>query len=490
MSDFKIRVNVELNADDLKSQLSALEKGIEMEVKLDTNKIMSQIKEIKTSFKDAFKIDSNFANDLNKIATKMQQLNRGLDDSIGGSGTVKKTNTLMQQYKELYKLREKLQKQMTSGKLGDTSIERTSEQIDELSKKMSLLKNSMTENQKSAIELFDMKQANKSLVDMNNYLNKIETTATSLGTKLNSISFDHIDTDKIESLKSKIDEIQTKAREGIDLEFDDVGNILSDLNRISSEIKNLEKVENLASSFDKIGSSISEAGGDVEKFASELKSLENIASNLDGSFDRAFSNANSELKEMSSNAKRATKDFGDTSNGFLGSWSDFKGNFAQFTLAEVAGEFIADGIRTIARGFKDTIVETDSAIVDLNKVYEKGLSGQHLKKYLTEFTEVAKGTGQSSVDIIQGTTKAVQSGIDDLDQALTYARKSAIFSNVGDVDQGTADTMLSGIMSAYGGVENSLKPVREQIRGMGEDYNTLSKFTDLANYAGELSPNI
>ena len=64
---------------------------------------------------------------------------------------------------------------------------------------------------------------------------------------------------------------------------------------------------------------------------------------------------------------------------------------------------------------------------------------------------MAKSTGQSSVDIIQGTTKAVQSGIDDLDQALTYARKSAIFSNVGDIDQGTADTMISSVMSAYGG---------------------------------------
>ena len=154
---------------------------------------------------------------------------------------------------------------------------------------------------------------------------------------------------------------------------------------------------------------------------------------------------------MKTNLKNASKDFDNTTGGFLGSWGDFKSNFAQFTLAEVAGEFIADGIRTLARGFKDTIVETDQAIVDLNKVYERGLSGERLQSYLTNFTQVAKGTGQTSVDIINGTTKAIQSGIQDLDQALVYARKSAIFSNVGDIEQGEADDMLAGIMSAYGG---------------------------------------
>lgn len=479
MSEFKIKVNVELDTNDIESKLNALGKEFDLEVKLDMGKITSQINEIKAAFKDAFKIDSKFSNDLKTIANKLKQVNGSLDDSSSGKNS-KSVNSLMQQYKELYKLREKLQKQMASGKLGDDSIERTSEQVAKLTKQISALKNSMSDSQKAGIELFDAKQSTKSLVDMNNYLNKIETQATSLGTKLNSISFNNVDDSKIKSIGERLEEIQRKAREGIDLEFDDVGNILSDLNRISSEIKNLEKVENLASAFEKISSSVAEAGGDVEKFASELKSLEGIASSLDGSFDKAFSNANSELKSMQSNLKNATRDFGDSSNGFLGSWDDFRGNFAQFTLAEIAGDFIADGIRTMARGFKDTIVETDSAIVDLNKVYERGLNGDNLKSYLGTFTEVAKATGKSSVDVIQGTTKAIQSGISDLDQAITYATKASMLSNVGDIEQGQADTMLASIMSAYGGIENSIKPVREQITGMGKDYDTLTKFIDLA----------
>ena len=138
----------------------------------------------------------------------------------------------------------------------------------------------------------------------------------------------------------------------------------------------------------------------------------------------------------------------------------------------------------MASAWKDTVVETDAAMTDLRKVYDKNLTGDALKGYLNSVTEVAKGTGKSSVDVIQGTARAVQSGISDINNTLTYAKQASIFSNVGDVTQEQADTVLASVMSAYGGVENSLKPVREQIVGASKDYNTLTKFMDLANYAG------
>ena len=131
MSEFKIKVNVELDTNDIESKLNALGKEFDLEVKLDMSKITSQINEIKAAFKDAFKIDSKFSNDLKTIANKLKQVNGSLDDSSSGKNS-KSVNSLMQQYKELYKLREKLQKQMASGKLGDDSIERTSEQIAKL----------------------------------------------------------------------------------------------------------------------------------------------------------------------------------------------------------------------------------------------------------------------------------------------------------------------------------------------------------------------
>lgn len=483
MSEFKIKVSVDLDTSDIEGKLKDLGKEQEIPIKIDSseiNKIESQLKGLKASFQDAFKFDKSFINDVDKLVDALKKLK----NLPGGNSPNKPSNpvsSLVNDYKELSNIYTKLQKQMNSGKLGEESIKRTAMQMFKLKTEMGQLYDKMDSNAKKQIDLFNTKQMNKGIVDMNSAMNKIESQATSLGTKLNSISFDHIDASKIENIQAELKQIQDIAKQDIDLNLN-VGDILSDLNRLSSEIKNLEKVENLASSFDKISGSIKDAGGDVEKFASSIKELENSADKIDGSFEKAFKGVNSELKDMQSTVKKMSSDtkgkglFG----SILGSKKDFLDNFASFTLAEVAGDFISDGIRAIARGWKDTVVETDAAMTDLRKVYDNNLTGDALKGYLNNVTEVAKGTGKSSVDVIQGTAKAVQSGISDIDKALTFAKQSAIFSNVGDVDQGTADTVLASVMSAYGGVENSLKPVREQIKGASKDYNTLTKFMDLA----------
>lgn len=480
MSEFKIKVSVDLDTSDIEGKLKALGDNQKIKLDIDTsdfNKIESQLKSLKNTFKDAFKIDSSAIGDIKKLTNALDGITGG-----GNKGSTKtKVSAIVNEYKDLANTVEKLQKQINKGGLGDDSIARTKSQIASLKAEMSSLYNQMSDSQKKSIELFDAKQTNKAMVDMNSYMNKIETTAASLGTKLNSISFDHIDSSKIDNIRAELERLQDVAKQDIDLDLN-VGDILSDLNRLSSEIKNLEKVENLASSFDKISSSIKDAGGDVESFASSIKELENSADKIDGSFERAFRSANDELRDMQSSVRRMSSDTGGKGllGSIFGSKEDFLGNFSSFTLAEIAGDFISDGLRQMAGAWKDTIVETDAAMTDLRKVYDKNLTGDNLKGYLNNVTEVAKGTGKSSVDVIQGTAKAVQSGISDIDKALTFAKQSAIFSNVGDVDQGTADTVLASVMSAYGGVENSLKPVREQIKGASKDYNTLTKFMDLA----------
>lgn len=483
MSEFKIKVSVELDSSDLESKLNALGKDQKIKIDIDSSgidKIENQLKGLKKSFQDAFKIDSKTLSDLNKLTNAQEKLTKQQNKQslTNQKGEMK---NLVNEYKDFANLYSKLQKQMNSGKLGEDSIKRTAMQMSELKTNMSQLYDKMNSNAKQQIDLFNTKQMNKGIVDMNSAMNKIESQATSLGTKLNSISFDHIDTSKIENIQSELKQIQDIAKQDIELDFN-VGDILSDLNRLSSEIKNLEKVENLASSFDKISSSIKDTGGDVENFASSIKELENSADKIDGSFEQAFKKANDGLKDMQSSVKKISSDtkgkglFG----SIFGTKEDFLGNFSSFTLAEVAGDFISDGIRQMASAWKDTVVETDAAMTDLRKVYDKNLTGDALKGYLNSVTEVAKGTGKSSVDVIQGTAKAVQSGISDINEALTFAKQSAIFSNVGDVTQEQADTVLASVMSAYGGVENALKPVREQIVGAGKDYNTLTKFMDLA----------
>lgn len=476
MSEFKIKVNVELDAKDLESQLKNLGEQ-EINVKLNgVDKIEAQLKSLKNSFQDAFKVNGSFLNDLKKIANTMEKINGGGSSSSGSTSS--SVSKIVSEYKDLANTVEKIQKQLNKGLLDDASITRSNALIDKLKGQMEELKFQMNETQLASVKMFENKLENKHLADMNNYLNKIESTATSLSTKLNSISFDHIDSSKIEKIQNELKEILDLTKQDIDLELN-VGDILSDLDKISSEIKNLEKIENLASSFEKVSSSVTDTKGNIEKLSSEIKSLENVADNLDGSFDKAFKGASDSVKDFQNNLKKLNSS-SKSGSGIFGDKDDFLGNFTQFKFLDLAGEFIADGVRKLASAWKDTIVETDTAITDLNKVLTNRLTGDALDGYLNQVTQVAKGTGQASTDIIQGTAKAVQSGIKDTEQALKYAKQSAIFANIGDMSQEEADKILTSVMSANGGVEKSLQQTSSHLKAYGKDYSQLQEFIDMA----------
>lgn len=478
MSEFKIKVSVQLDDSELNDKLGELEKDHKIPVSLDMKKINSQLKSLKTSFQDAFKIDSKTLSNLNKLTNAQEKLTK-LQNKQSLANQKGEMKNLVNEYKDFANVYSKLQKQMNSGKLGEGSIERTAKQMAELKTNMSQLYNEMDSNAKKQIDLFNTKQMNKGIVDMNSAMNKIESQATSLLTRLNNIKLDNlgeIDLSKLNKAKSQLEEFIALCKQDIDINLD-VGSILSDLSKLTNETKNFEKIQDV---FDKVESASKQI--DLGNLTNEAKDLINYVDKMDGSFEKTFKGVNNGIKEAQSSIKKISSDtkgkglFG----SILGTKEDFLGNFSSFTLAEVAGDFISDGIRTMARALKDTVVETDAAMTDLRKVYDKNLTGDALKGYLNDVTEVAKGTGKSSVDVIQGTAKAVQSGISDINDALTYAKQASIFSNVGDVTQEQADTMLASIMSVYGGVDNALKPVREQIVGAGKDYNTLTKFMDLA----------
>ena len=56
--------------------------------------------------------------------------------------------------------------------------------------------------------------------------------------------------------------------------------------------------------------------------------------------------------------------------------------------------------------------------------------------------------------------------------------------NIKDLKEEDADKYVKSIMSAYGGVENSIKPMRTQIQGAAKDYSLLNSYMDNANYIG------
>ena len=219
---------------------------------------------------------------------------------------------------------------------------------------------------------------------------------------------------------------------------------------------------------------------EVENFKSELKGLdaylENV-SNVD------MSKLSSEFRRINQALTQTKRDLGDMNKSITNNFfDDLYDSMRTFTL----GNIIGDGIQNSVYAIKDTIVNLDSALRDMMKVAPTSFQGtaDQLKQIKNDAVEVAKVVGRSSEDVIQGMAKALQTGAKTMSDALEIAKASATFANVGDLDQTQADTYIASIMSAYGGMTNALKPVREEVQGMSKDYNNLTKFLDLANYAG------
>ncbi|MGL5329872.1 MAG: phage tail tape measure protein, partial [Peptostreptococcaceae bacterium] len=219
---------------------------------------------------------------------------------------------------------------------------------------------------------------------------------------------------------------------------------------------------------------------EVERFKNELRSLDSYLENVENA---DMSKLSSEFRRIGQDVTQVKRDFNNLnksiSNGFF---DDLYDSMRTFTL----GNIIGDAIQNATYQMREAIVGIDNAMRDMMKVAPESFKGtsDQLKQVKNDALEVAKSVGKSTEDVIQGMSKALQTGVSNMQDALEVAKASSTFASVGDLDQGEADTYIASVMSAFGGMNNALKPVREQVQGMGQDYNNLTNFLDLANYAG------
>ena len=154
MSEFKIKVSVELDSSDLESKLNALGKDQKIKLDIDSSgldKIENQLKGLKKSFQDAFKIDSKALGDVNKLVNSLEKLN-GKGGNTSSKNSSKQVSSLVDEYKNLYNTVEKLQKQMAKGGLGDESLKRTQKQIDNITNEMNRLRSVMSDAENANLD--------------------------------------------------------------------------------------------------------------------------------------------------------------------------------------------------------------------------------------------------------------------------------------------------------------------------------------------------
>ena len=425
--ELKIEVDVKANDDSAKKTLDNLikeynDKSLEFQVKLDKFDISGINNSITKLTSDLNKLSNIEFDSLNKLETNLKNINKL---ATAYRQVDNEITRLIKSRDKLevsgdYKTVQVLDKQISSWKEMQQGIENATKSAKVYDQVIEKVQNSISKN-KNSIDI------NKSQLEV-------------------KLDVNH------ENAVKKVNEFKTK--------------MLSNLQELERKYKGTQMFDQVVN--------------EIEKFKSELKGLDDYLENVSNVDMKHLSGEFRRLNQELIQTKRDLNDIGKSiKSDFFG---DLYDSLRTFTLGNLIGDAIQDGISSI----KNVVVELDNATRDLMKVAPAGFEGtsEQLKTIKYDAIDVAKVVGQSSEDVIQGMAKALQTGAKTMSDALEIAKSSATFANVGDLSQDQADTYIASIMSAYGGMSNALKPVREQVQGMSNDYNNLTKFLDLANYAG------
>jgi TP901 family phage tail tape measure protein len=226
-----------------------------------------------------------------------------------------------------------------------------------------------------------------------------------------------------------------------------------------------------------------ETDREIDTLVADIRSLQNTAdSQLRGTLFRDLQNQANDTVRTVERMQREIQETSEASSRTTGLWGTLS-NAVNF-YAPVS--WMVEGIRNSVDGVFESIRDLDSAFRDLKKVAPDSFSTttESLEQVRVKAGQVASEVASTTTDVINATAKALQMGIKNMDDAVEYAKNSAIYSNVADLNQEDADKQLTSILSAYGGIEKALQPMREEVQGATKDYNMMTQYMDLANHAG------
>lgn len=419
---------------------------------------------------DKERMYSNMFNQIGKEETKQrQQMYKQMFDSIDKEEK-KKLQNQRQYNQEVGKLYSQSDKDMLSGYTRQLN-ERNSALKQSASRESQIIKQQQREYEAFARSLSSsMSKAQSQITKLGKSgfsdKNSVKSLQADLDRVITSVNWDKVD--KLTFNKS-IAEVRR-----LESEIDKALNV-KDTNKRQADIKlfsdkTFAQLDKFKSEFKNIGNLDSE----IDRLKNSVRELDNVAPDR---LPNAMKNIRQEVKGLGDELKSVSK-----GSGVKNFFGDLYDSMRTFTLGNMIGNGIEDGVRAI----KDVVLNLDSAMTDMMKVAPSNFKGtsQELKQVARDANEVGKSVGQSTDKVIQGTAKALQTGAKTMKDAMEIAKSSAMLANVGDLQQEQADTYIASIMSAYGGMDKALKPVQKRVQGMGKDYNNLTKFMDLANYAG------
>lgn len=481
MSDSNLEIKIDLKLEDekAKAQLQGSLKELKDLVKNKSNNIDIKInvddKELK-KFKDIEKVIKQ----INKLSKEAQVSlfsgNASKEVAREEQNRIKaELNDKVKMYSQMFKEIEKKEKE---------SLAITQKQLKE--------QENMYKSMFDAIAKQESEQNKKVQTDRNKNFNSIASDIQKAQSKIETLGKSgFVDASELNKVRNSLKEI-SDIHVWDNLDKLDLSHSRSEIDKVLESLKQIDnirlenikgaKIDNfnlgITKELDRLEAKFKELGsstGEIDRIRNSLKELDTVSPDK---LSLAFQKTRLEVSNLNKDLRDTTTKVNGVTN-FLGDLAD---SMRTFTLGNIIGNALEDGVRAI----KDVVIGLDSSITDMMKVAPTDFAGatDQLKQVAREASEVAKGVGQSTEDVIQATAKALQTGASTMTDAMEIARSTAMLANVGDLQQSQADTYIASIMSAYGGMNNALKPIRENINGMSEDYNQLTKFMDLANFAG------
>lgn len=438
----------------------------------------ANIKEMSKMEQEIYKADKKQATDLAKHKQKLEQDLVKYRDGLSRLDTNKisqdNNSKLMSEYKNVVNTIDKLQNQMNKGISGD-SIVRTTNEVERLKRTYEQLARQIDEvNRKS----FDGKRDNKNLVNMNRDLTKLESSAEKAMTKLNSLDFKHIDTSQIKEIESSLRRLKEVSSKDLNLDLDiHIGDAINQVKELDRALTNLSSVDKLVGDFQQIEHSIRDAFGDgvVNQLKNDLRQLEGMATNLDGSFDRAFNSMNAGMREVSGGINRMHSEV-DQIGVSVGKFD----RMFEFAIGDMAGDLLYDSLYSVVGAIGDL----DTAITNVKKVADSAdiNSAMKLDELKNNATDVARDVGMSISEVMEATAASIQAGVaDNLQGSLKVAEQTMKLANTGELTQENASSAVNSMINGFD--INPVKTYSREVNGVKHEVTQLTESMDYLNHA-------
>lgn len=451
----------------------------------ETGKVANTSKTFVQSFQETSKAATNFSNKLeqvqnaiasNKIEAAISNITTKFE-ALSNTGH-EKISLIESDLKTLNSLQQTMSTSKDSNELVST--------FDKYQKVLERVRNNLTivadATKSHATANVESKRAAddfaKSLENVQNALatNKIESTIAGVTNKFNQLSSTgheklaliQTDIEKLNSLQQTIS--TTSDSKFLVSSYDEYSQVLArvknNLSLVSVETKSLAQEQNtLARSMtlsSKMDTWMNQNVRVVEKYGAQIKAMQ---SSLNNNKDAAtLTNISAEFSKIQAQAKAA----GLTTNQFAESLKK--------TALQAAGLgsalAVINKITSLVREAINTVVELDTALVDLQKTTT--MSGSQMAQFYKDANTAAKELGVTTKDIIQSAADWSRMGYSDKTSSEMMARLSAQFAAISpgaDINQAT--TGLLSTMKAYGiEVEDVLDGIMSKINIVGNTAGT------------------